>query len=48
MSETDKVELRRMAESTAKAVDLDRWLVIANVLEGDLKRAYEMGKRSKS
>jgi len=36
-------ELRRMAELTAGAIDNYRIEVIANVLEGDLKRAYDLG-----
>ena len=43
-NDADMQAIRRMAEMTAKAIDLDRWQVIANVLEGDLKRAYEMGR----
>jgi hypothetical protein len=34
-----------MAESAARAIDLDRWKVIADVLEGDLRRAYDYGRR---
>lgn len=46
MNDADLAVLRRMAESTAKEVDLERWRVIANVVEGDLKRAYALGYRA--
>lgn len=44
MNADHEKELERIAEQTARCIDLDRAKVIAGVLIGDLRRAYQMGQ----